>query len=181
MNQEKSSNQRDKPDCGMQVCTVAAKQSDLSPHQMERAMFWYKINPCRYGTDCPYGRDCFGYHSEQERRREWWKHPVTRLMNIKFEKCTTGYPGCSRNCVHKQDCPKYHTNKEFLYHPCTYKCHKCTDTGYKNTGHCSRGSLCWQYHSEREKVWRENYNSLPDMLHINKLYAFFLFYSFSLS
>ena len=142
----------------------ADKSHDSNPHQFQwnneliHTMMWlYKTRKCprwKKKRRCPHGgKYCFDSHESYVRRRPHsdgngnWNYCPS-------EKCHTGYRD-PFNCNDGKLCFGYHCAEELRYHPTRYKTMLCNDPGFVKDGVCTRGPICWQYHSENEKLHKD--------------------------
>ena len=124
---------------------------------LECMIFLYKTRKCplwKKGT-CSDGRRCFDSHNQNCRRRPCKDY--NGRWNYGTEKCTLGYPDNHENCRDGRRCYRYHNSDEFRYHPLQYKILPCNDPQFKETGICSRGAICWEYHDDSDRRTRHGY------------------------
>ena len=138
---------------------------------MNCMMFLYHTRKCplHKKATCQYGHLCFDSHDQIQRRRPFetyngmWNYDVRDLCTLRGTKYQ------DNKCPnYPKRCNKAHTTEELNYHPTEYKMRRCGDKQFKETGVCSRGPKCWEWHDQTDNRNGKYINKNINEIGLNK-------------
>lgn len=127
---------------------------------VQKIISYYKTTLCPQMGNCHKGKDCFYYHSPEDRRRPPF---FGDFLAYSSQYCPTGI-----SCINGDNCYYSHNEFEFEFHPQQYKTNACTED-------CKQ-VYCSFAHSPNELRKQENlvlysvidaHTSFPNMIQVN--------------